>query len=260
MTAVAGAGALKGCGHTLLPACRQERQRVTLPRLLVEIGSQEPAGLIRHERIDACCERLRLSRISNVPSLQMASHNVLGDGHECLVLAVTALDPRLLANAANPFVVACGRVARFTGLRVFPPTWENVIATPKERTKQGELFGIGEDRPTNNDARHLRGRRGAPLQLLERSKNARTLSVELSEAVLEIRDLFIRGIVHRHALSRLHDDAEDRSWRSKIKHHAHALHVRLQRIAGILMLVAVDDGIFSPYCRGNLITNACRSR
>ena len=58
MTAVAGAGALKGCGHTLLPARHQERQRIALPRLLVEIGSQEPAGLIRHERVDAHDERL----------------------------------------------------------------------------------------------------------------------------------------------------------------------------------------------------------
>ncbi len=62
MTAIAGAGALKGCGHTLLPACCQERQRVTLPRLLVEIGGQEPTGLVRHERIDACDERLRSFR------------------------------------------------------------------------------------------------------------------------------------------------------------------------------------------------------
>ena len=151
----------------------------------------------------------------------MASHNLIGDRHECLVRAVAALDPRLLADAANPFVVARGRVARLTGLRVFPPAGEDVVATPKERTKQGDLFGIGECRRTRNDVRHLRRRRGlhlnrgAPLQLLKRSKNARALAIEFGETVLEIRNLLIRGVVHRHALSRLHDKTEDHSFGNK---------------------------------------------
>ena len=80
----------------------------------------------------------------------------------------------------------------------------------------------------------------APLQLLKRSKNARALAIEFGETVLEIRNLLIRGIVHRHALSRLHDKTEDHSFGSKTILYAHALHDPLQRIAGILMLVAVD--------------------
>jgi hypothetical protein len=38
--------------------------------------------------------------------------------------------------------------------------------------------------------------------------------------------------------------------------YAHALHDLLRRIAGIRMLVAVDDEKFSPCGRGRLITNA----
>src|SRR4051812_33927300 len=55
--------------HTLASACRQERQRIVLPRLLVEISRQEPAGLVRHERIDTGNERLRPARLSKVSSL-----------------------------------------------------------------------------------------------------------------------------------------------------------------------------------------------
>jgi hypothetical protein len=81
--------------------------------------------------------------------------------------------------------------------------------------------------------------------LLKRSKDARALAIEFGETVLEIRDLLIRGIVHRYALSRLHNKTEHHSWESKSDLSAHALHDPLQRIAGILMLVAVDDERFS---------------
>jgi hypothetical protein len=60
----------------------------------------------------------------------------------------------------------------------------------------------------------LRSRRGlclsyaALLQLLKRSKNARALAIEFGETVLEVRNLLIRRIVHRHARSRLQDKTE----------------------------------------------------
>jgi hypothetical protein len=37
------------------------------------------------------------------------------------------------------------------------------------------------------------------LQLLERSENARALAIKLNEALLEICDLFVEGVVRRHA-------------------------------------------------------------
>jgi len=77
---------------------------------------QEPASLVRHERIDACYEWLCPFRGGVVPSLEMAYHDFVTNRHECLVRAVAALDPRLLADAANPFVAARRRVADLTGV------------------------------------------------------------------------------------------------------------------------------------------------
>jgi hypothetical protein len=142
---------------------------------------------------------------------------------------VATLDPWLLTDAANPFVIARRRVACLAGLWVLPSAREDVVATPKERTKQGDLLNIGKCRRTRN-ARDLRSRRGrclthaALLQLLKRSKNARALGIEFGETVLEIRNLLIKGIVHRHAHSRLQDRAEDHSWGSKTITYAYALH------------------------------------
>jgi hypothetical protein len=81
--------------------------------------------------------------------------------------------------------------------------------------------------------------------LLKRSKDARALAIEFGKTVLEIRDLLIRGIVYRYALSRFHDETEHHSWGSKSNLSTHAPHDPLQRIAGILMSVAVDDERFS---------------
>jgi hypothetical protein len=40
---------------------------------------------------------------------------IVAPGHECLVPAICALDPRFLADAADPFVAACRRVAGLIG-------------------------------------------------------------------------------------------------------------------------------------------------
>src|SRR6476620_4492657 len=116
MRAITGTGTLKGCGHPFLTACCKKRQGIPLPRLLVEIGGQEPARLVRHERIDASDERLCLSGIGDIAPLKMASHHCIGNGHEVLVWAIAALDPGFLTNAANPLVVACRSVPRLATL------------------------------------------------------------------------------------------------------------------------------------------------
>src|SRR5215204_3635161 len=162
---------------------------------------------------------------------------MLGSGRRCTSSAASR-------RCREP--IRCGRRARSPPYRSsrFPPAGEDVVATPKERTKQGNLFGIRERRRSRCDVRHLRRRRGlhlnrgALLQLLKRSKNAHALAIELSETVLEICNLFISGVVHCRALSRLRD-------KLSIIRFAHALCDPLQRIAGTLMLVAVDDRIFS---------------
>jgi hypothetical protein len=42
----------------------------------------------------------------------------------------------------------------------FPPAGEDVVTTSEERTKQGNLFGIGLRCRTRNGNRHLTRRRG----------------------------------------------------------------------------------------------------
>src|SRR5271169_6177235 len=120
MRSVAGARPLENGRHTFVSACCQECQCITLPSLLVEISSQKPAGLVRHERVDPRHERLRSLRVAEIPSLEMISDDLVAHRHECLVPTFAALDLRLLANAGHPLVAACRRVAGFSGLRILP--------------------------------------------------------------------------------------------------------------------------------------------
>src|SRR5262249_44572255 len=143
-----------------IPYLKLAQVRVHVSR--VEIGGLEPASLVRHEWIDACNERLRLSRVGDVPPLQMASDSFIADRLECLVRAAAALDPWLLTDTSNPFVVARRRVACLTGLWVLPSARKDLVTTPKGRTKQGDLLNIGKRRRTRNGC-NLRSQRGRHL-------------------------------------------------------------------------------------------------
>src|SRR6516225_8633003 len=85
MSAVAGAGALKGCGHALLAAGRKECHRIAVPSVFVEISRQEPASLVAEEWIDAGYKRLRPPRVGDVTALNMISHNLVANCDKRLV-------------------------------------------------------------------------------------------------------------------------------------------------------------------------------
>ncbi len=78
----------------------------------------------------------------------MASYNVFGDGHERLVRAVTAFDPWLFADAANPFVVACRRVY-LAPFRVFAPSHPDLsgVRTLAGDYHEGDLSGVMNNTP-----------------------------------------------------------------------------------------------------------------
>ena len=173
--AVAGTRSLESPWNPQAPARRQEGAGIGAPPVFVEVDREEEARFVEQHRIDAGDKPLAVVVLTG----QVPAQHGLGYRKKAAVRTFRTLHSRFLADAANPFVVARGRVARLTGLRVFPPAGEDVIATPKERTKQDDLFGIRECRRSRNDVRHLRYRcwlhlnRGAPIQLLKRSKNAR---------------------------------------------------------------------------------------
>jgi hypothetical protein len=148
--AIAGTRALESRRNMPFSTCRKIRQRVAPPSLLVKIGDQEPASLIGHERVHASNERVGSFWIGRIPSLKVASNDVIAHRDECLVRAFHALDPGLFADTADPFICARGRIARFSGLGILPPTREDIFAAPKARAKQCDLVGIGHGRCTRN--------------------------------------------------------------------------------------------------------------
>src|SRR5882724_11583367 len=99
VASIAGARALECGGHTYFSTRYQERQRIALPMLFVEISSKKPARPIRRQRINASHESTRPLRIREIPSLKMTSCNVVSYRNEGLVWTVAALDSRLLADA-----------------------------------------------------------------------------------------------------------------------------------------------------------------
>src|ERR1700686_1779237 len=124
-------------------ACCPECQRITLPRLFVEISGQKPARLVGHERVDARNEWLRSFRAPGVPSLEMTANHFVGHPHECLVPRFAGLHLRLLTNSGHPLIAAYGRVAGFSGLWILPSSREDIVAASEEQAKQRDLLGIG---------------------------------------------------------------------------------------------------------------------
>ena len=76
------------------------------PIALVEIDSQEEARLIQEHRIHAGHESLS----GIVTAGEVPTNHVVGHGEEATIRTLGALDARLVADAANPFVRAGGRI------------------------------------------------------------------------------------------------------------------------------------------------------
>lgn len=73
----------------------RECHNVLLPRALVEIHGQKPAGLILQQRIDT----------HHVPALKMIKDRLIAHGRKRLIAAVAALAAGLeMAEFGEPFV------------------------------------------------------------------------------------------------------------------------------------------------------------
>jgi hypothetical protein len=113
------------------PAGLRERQHVVGPGSLVEVGSDEPACLIREQRVSG----------DDVPPLEVIEDDLIRHRAERLVRTLPALDTGLLADAPYPFIRACRRVPLSAGRRVGPELRVQVVAAPEELAEQGHLFG-----------------------------------------------------------------------------------------------------------------------
>src|SRR2546426_5236119 len=108
---------------------------VLAPAFLIEIDGQEKTRLVLKHWINACDKRLtRLIKTRQVPT-----NHFIGHWKKTLVLAVRALDSRLLADASNPFIAAGRRVTRSPGFPALEPPRINVVSTTEERAEKFDL-------------------------------------------------------------------------------------------------------------------------
>ena len=74
-----------------------------------------------------------------IPSLKMALDHGVAHRNERLVGAVTALEPGILKDAADPFVLAGRCIAGFARLRIFPAAREDIFPTSEQASEQSNF-------------------------------------------------------------------------------------------------------------------------
>src|SRR5687767_6767576 len=113
----------------------QEYSGIVCPPLLVKVDREDEARFIEQHRVDARDEWLS----GIVVAGQVPSNDGLIDGKKSLARAFRALDTRLLADPADPFVRTGWRVSGLAGLPAFKATGIDVFTTAEQRTEQGDL-------------------------------------------------------------------------------------------------------------------------
>ena len=105
---------------------------IAAPIGVVEIDSQEMAGIVGQQRIDA----------DGVTAGKMVVEGLVSQWYQEPVAAVGALDARLLANACAPFVGTRGRIAGLARLAL-PAHWIDIGAATKQPAEERDLFVCG---------------------------------------------------------------------------------------------------------------------
>ena len=126
---------------------------VLMPILLVQIDCQEPTALICEQRINAGDESIPM----RIFSRKVPSDDIVSDRQKSLMQALTAFDPRFLADAANPLVTTGGLVASPSGFPTFKPARINILAASKKGSEQFDL-GLSRIVLCNNRSRRSSGR------------------------------------------------------------------------------------------------------
>ena len=143
MCAVARAGAFQGRRNPLRPAGCEKSRRVPPPGLPVEVGGEEPVGVVRADGIDA----------DRVTTAQVPLDHFVRHGQEGLVGTGPALDLGFAAYPRFPFVAARRRIARPTRPGILPAHREYVLPAGEQGPEQRNLLrrrrpvGYGGRRP-----------------------------------------------------------------------------------------------------------------
>jgi hypothetical protein len=188
--AVAGARALQAEGDREVPARGDEGLHVSLPVALVEVGGEEPAGLVFEKRVDA---RDQLA-------LQVIPDDLIGHRQERLVRTLAAFHARLLADAADPLVRARGGVALRPLLEVLPALGEHVHTPAEQTAKKCDLLGRSPGRHWCQRGRHAANELSVPAQAL---LDEGTLALQFCEAFLVLADGSLEGHVFQWQIFRV---------------------------------------------------------
>jgi hypothetical protein len=135
MAAPSRTGPLQRHWELQLTARLQERSRVLLPSVLVEVNRKEEARLILQHGVHAGHKRLA----GVVVAGQVPADDVVGDREKASVVTLRALDARLLADATGPLVRTGRGVAGLASLAALEASRVDVFATPKQRAEEGDL-------------------------------------------------------------------------------------------------------------------------
>ena len=182
MAAVAGSGPFESGGDAFGAARLEKRPCVIRPRLLVEIGGEEPAGLVGKQGINARDEIAG----ARVAAAQVPFDDLVRRRYERLMRTFAAFDLGLAADALDPLVGARGRIAGPPRPGVLPPHRKDIRPAGEQATKQGEFLG---GRRTAGDRRIVErggacgiiGRRQLALEIGECRFQAHALRIEFSE-------------------------------------------------------------------------------
>ena len=135
MRSSAGARAFDSGWKIQAPAGLEKSRNIVAPPRFVEINSEEEAGLVLQQRIDAGDKWLS----AGVMAGQMPANHVVGHRQEAAVGTLSALDTRFLADTTHPFVRTSGRIPGLPGLPTLESTGVHVFASPKQGPEESDL-------------------------------------------------------------------------------------------------------------------------
>ena len=137
MGAVARARPFQGGGDFETPAGLQEGHGVHGPVFAVEIERQEMTALVFEQGENAGHK----VPAASIDAREVPANHLVGDGEEAPVRTIEALDLRLLAQAAHPFVGAGGLVTRAPRLPALETHRVNILPPTKQGSEEGDLLG-----------------------------------------------------------------------------------------------------------------------
>jgi hypothetical protein len=111
---------------------------IFLPGSLVQIDSQEPAGLIEQHGVKAHRE-VASGPVLRIHSQEMVPHHLVRDGREVTMSAIIASRSGLLADAVDPFVTTDGLIPCLSRSPTLESAGIDIFAAPKQAAEEGDF-------------------------------------------------------------------------------------------------------------------------